>query len=158
MPLSEYPATTEGSGDLFFVFFNLFAAPYARHHSVPSPTWVEEYGYQVLILSHPLQPTLLYYTVLWNATDYSLVVEDLKQHFWNLKRIGQQTKFSNSPTGTSCKSDGRWKKKRAVFYRVGLPICRKVLKIMFWEVPKADWLILLLPTAQAGPRNSHGKT
>ena len=22
------------------------------------------------------------------------------------------------------------------------PICRKVLKIMFWEVPPADWLIL----------------
>ena len=27
-------------------------------------------------------------------------------------------------------------------YRVGHPICRKVLKIMFWEVPPADWLIL----------------
>ena len=43
-------------------------------------------------------------------------------------------------------------------YRVGRPICRKVLKIMFWEVPPADWLILWLPTSQAGPRNSHGKT
>ena len=26
--------------------------------------------------------------------------------------------------------------------RAGRPICRKVLKIMFWEVPPADWLIL----------------
>ena len=26
--------------------------------------------------------------------------------------------------------------------RAGHPICRKVLKIMFWEVPPADWLIL----------------
>ena len=29
-----------------------------------------------------------------------------------------------------------------ISYRVGRPICRKVLKIMFWEVPPADWLIL----------------
>ena len=43
-------------------------------------------------------------------------------------------------------------------YRAGRPICPKVLKILFWEVPAADWLILLLPTAQSGPRNSHGKT
>ena len=43
-------------------------------------------------------------------------------------------------------------------YRAGHPICHKVLKIMFWEVPPADWLILWLPTAQAGPRNSHRKT
>ena len=27
-------------------------------------------------------------------------------------------------------------------YRVGRPICRRVLKIMFWEVHPADWLIL----------------
>ena len=27
-------------------------------------------------------------------------------------------------------------------YRVGRPICRKVFKIMFWEVPLADWLLL----------------
>ena len=27
-------------------------------------------------------------------------------------------------------------------YRAGRPICRKVLNIMFWEVPLADWLIL----------------
>ena len=27
-----------------------------------------------------------------------------------------------------------------VHYRVGRPICHKVLKIMFWEVPLADWL------------------
>ena len=27
-------------------------------------------------------------------------------------------------------------------YRAGHPICRKVLKIMLWEVPLADWLIL----------------
>ena len=26
-------------------------------------------------------------------------------------------------------------------YRAGRPICRKVLKIMLWEVPLADWLI-----------------
>ena len=26
-------------------------------------------------------------------------------------------------------------------YRVGLSISRKVLQIMFWEVPTADWLI-----------------
>ena len=32
-------------------------------------------------------------------------------------------------------------------YRVGLSISRKVLQIMFWEVPTADWLICsyLLP-------------
>ena len=28
------------------------------------------------------------------------------------------------------------------FYRAGRSICRKALKIMFWEVPPADWLIL----------------
>ena len=28
------------------------------------------------------------------------------------------------------------------YYRAGRPICRKVLKIMFWEVPPADRLIL----------------
>ena len=27
-------------------------------------------------------------------------------------------------------------------YRAGHPICRKVLKLMFWDVPPADWLIL----------------
>ena len=27
-------------------------------------------------------------------------------------------------------------------YRAGSPICLKVLKIIFWEVPAADWLIL----------------
>ena len=27
-------------------------------------------------------------------------------------------------------------------YKAGRPICRRVLKIMFWEVPPADWLIL----------------
>ena len=27
-------------------------------------------------------------------------------------------------------------------YRAERPICRKVLKIMIWEVPPADWLIL----------------
>ena len=27
-------------------------------------------------------------------------------------------------------------------YRAERPNCRKVLKIMFWEVPLADWLIL----------------
>ena len=32
----------------------------------------------------------------------------------------------------------RW----VTLYRAGHPICRKVLKIMFWEVPWADWLIL----------------
>ena len=26
--------------------------------------------------------------------------------------------------------------------RAGHPICRKVLKIMFWEIPPADWLVL----------------
>ena len=33
-------------------------------------------------------------------------------------------------------------------YRVGMSICRKVLQIMIWEVPPAEWLILyryLLP-------------
>ena len=29
-----------------------------------------------------------------------------------------------------------------LMYRAGCPICRKVLKIMFLEVPPADWLIL----------------
>ena len=45
-----------------------------------------------------------------------------------------------------------------IIYRAGHPICRKVLKKMFREVPPADWLILYLPTAQAGTRNSHAKT
>ena len=30
----------------------------------------------------------------------------------------------------------------SVMYRAGRLICRKVLKIMFWDVPPADWLIL----------------
>ena len=42
-------------------------------------------------------------------------------------------------------------------YTVGRLVIRKVLKIRIWEVPPADWLILWLHTAQAGPRNSHGK-
>ena len=29
-----------------------------------------------------------------------------------------------------------------VHYRVGCPICRKVLQIMFWKLPPADWLKL----------------
>ena len=32
--------------------------------------------------------------------------------------------------------------KMGIQYRAGRPICHKVLKIMFWEVPPADWLIL----------------
>ena len=32
-------------------------------------------------------------------------------------------------------------------------VCHKVLKMMFWEIPPADLLILPLPTVQAGPRN-----
>ena len=34
----------------------------------------------------------------------------------------------------------------------------KVLKIIVLGSSPADWLILQLPTAQAGPPNSHGKT
>ena len=30
----------------------------------------------------------------------------------------------------------------SLVYRVGLSICRKVLQIMFWEVPPAEWPIL----------------
>ena len=30
----------------------------------------------------------------------------------------------------------------SMIYRAGRPICSKVLKIMFWEVPPADWLTL----------------
>ena len=46
-------------------------------------------------------------------------------------------------------------------YRVGLPISRKVLQIMFWEVPTADWLICsyLLPRqALATHVEKHNKT
>ena len=43
-------------------------------------------------------------------------------------------------------------------YRAIHPVSRKVLKMMFSEIPPADWLILQLPTAQAGPHNSCGKT
>ena len=32
-------------------------------------------------------------------------------------------------------------------YRAFLPVCHKVLKIMFLEIPPADWLILQQPTA-----------
>ena len=28
------------------------------------------------------------------------------------------------------------------FTKPAAPYCRKVLKLMFWEVPQADWLIL----------------
>ena len=45
-------------------------------------------------------------------------------------------------------------------YRAGRPICPKVLKIMFWEVPPADWLILsyLLPRqALATLMDKHNK-
>ena len=40
-------------------------------------------------------------------------------------------------------------------YRAFFPVSRKVFKTMIWEIPPADWLILQLPTAQAGPHNSH---
>ena len=46
-------------------------------------------------------------------------------------------------------------------YRAGLPISRKVLQIMFWEVPPADWLICsyLLPRqALATHVEKHNKT
>ena len=43
----------------------------------------------------------------------------------------------------------------SIFYRAFFPVCRKVLKMLFWEIPPADWPTLQLPTAQAGPRNSH---
>ena len=46
-------------------------------------------------------------------------------------------------------------------YRVGLSISRKVLQIMFWEVPTADWLICsyLLPRqALATHVEKHNKT
>ena len=46
-------------------------------------------------------------------------------------------------------------------YRVGLPISRKVLQSMFWEVPMADWLICsyLLPRqALATHVEKHNKT
>ena len=36
----------------------------------------------------------------------------------------------------------RPERRNDIQYRAGRPICRKVLKIMFWEVPPADWLIL----------------
>ena len=39
-------------------------------------------------------------------------------------------------------------------YRARLSIGRKVLKVMFWEVPPAGGPLLLLPTAQAGWWNS----
>ena len=38
-------------------------------------------------------------------------------------------------------------------YRAFFPVCREVLKMMFWEIPPADWLLVDLPTAQAGPHN-----
>ena len=38
-------------------------------------------------------------------------------------------------------------------YRAFFPVCCKVLKMSFWEIPRADWLILQLPTAQVGLRN-----
>ena len=37
-------------------------------------------------------------------------------------------------------------------YRAFFPLCRKVCKTNFWNVPLAGGLILQLPTAQAGPR------
>ena len=43
-------------------------------------------------------------------------------------------------------------------YRAIQPFCREVLKMMFWEIQLSDWLVLQLPTAQAGPRNLHRKT
>ena len=42
-----------------------------------------------------------------------------------------------------------------VVYRAFFTVCRKVLKMLFWEIPPADWPTLQLPTAQAGPHNSH---
>ena len=42
-------------------------------------------------------------------------------------------------------------------YRAFFPVSSKVFKTMIWEIPPAEWLILQLPTAQAGPRNLHGK-
>ena len=53
-------------------------------------------------------------------------------YFTNMD-INQVVKWQlpKSPRGT-----------RPRIYRVGRPICRKVLKIMFWDVPPADWLLL----------------
>ena len=48
----------------------------------------------------------------------------------NMLRPGKQTIFCSS-FGSPC-----------TMYRVGLFICRKVLQIMFWEVPPAEWPIL----------------
>ena len=46
-------------------------------------------------------------------------------------------------------------------YRAGRPICRKVLKIIFWEVPSANWLYcsyLLPKQALATHMGKHNKT
>ena len=41
----------------------------------------------------------------------------------------------------------------AEIYRAFFPVSREGVKTMIWEIPPAGWLILQLPTAQAGPRN-----
>ena len=46
----------------------------------------------------------------------------------------------------------------AEIYRAFFPVSREGVKTMIWEIPPAGWLILQLPTAQAGPHNSHGRT
>ena len=47
------------------------------------------------------------------------------------------------------------KQKAIQKYRAFFPVCRKVLKMTFWNVPSAGGLMLQLSTAWAGPRKLH---
>ena len=61
------------------------------------------------------------------------------------KAEGDGLKYRSSDTDSVFTAPGKNKRQTLhlhCFYRVGRPICRKVLKKMFWEVPPADWLIL----------------
>ena len=58
------------------------------------------------------------------------------------ERITDTFSKCSSPSGTPIFFQFSDLRRFPLLYRAGRPICRKVLKIMFWEVPPADWLIL----------------
>ena len=84
----------------------------------------------------------------------SLTAPELTPHttrllFLGRKRQKRQTRPLPSESGAqfnrikiSQKKLPRRDSLKGNLYIAGRPICSKVLKIMFWEVPSADWLIL----------------
>ena len=60
-------------------------------------------------------------------------------------QLGKMEEHPNESQRAAGTQADRWETSSAqseLLYRVGLSICRKVLQIMFWEVPPAEWPIL----------------